>query len=352
MQEFPNILISGIGMRGKGNLERNQKSMKTKKLFIIGSLTILTLIAHSQELQITFRVVDDFDKPVSGASVNLFTYQITKPGEGFGEDVYKKVTGTTDTDGMVTLEGSSSHYDIKYGVATQPGYYYTEPFGYQFKQSQNGKWQPWNPVVGLVFRPIVKPVPMYARKVETRIAQPAQAYGYDLLAGDWVAPYGKGKTADVFFELTGYANSVKDYDTTLTISFTNALDGIQPFEAIKGSAFRSPRKAPVDAYQSSLELRRVRKPGQWSPSWVDDTTGETNYFFRVRTVLDENGKIKSTLYGKIYGSFKFFGASTNGSFLTIPAYYLNPEPNVRNMEFDPKQNLFKNLKNSEQISAP
>jgi hypothetical protein len=30
----------------------------------------------------------------------------------------------------------------------------------------------------------------------------------------------------------------------------------------------------------------------------------------------------------------------------------NPEPNSRNMEFDPKQNLFKNLKPLEQVAAP
>ncbi|MGO9586461.1 MAG: hypothetical protein ACLP2Y_09720 [Limisphaerales bacterium] len=89
-----------------------------------------------------------------------------------------------------------------------------------------------------------------------------------------------------------------------------------------------------------------------SSEWVDDTTGETNYFFRGRTALDENGKIKSALYGKIYGGIKSFGAATNGSFLTIPACYLNPEPNSRNMEFDPKRNLSKNLKPTEGVSAP
>ncbi len=326
--------------------------MKTKTLLIIGALTLLASIGYSQQLQVTFRVADDLDKPVAGASVNLFTYQTTKAGEGFGEDVYQKATGVTDTNGMVTLAGSSPHADIKYGVAPKEGYYYTEPADYQLKQSEGGKWQPWNPVVGLVFRPIVKPVPMYARKIETRIAKPEQVHGYDLQVGDWVAPGGKGKTADLFFELTGYANSVTDYDSTLAVSFTNALDGIQPFEAIDKSAFRSPREAPLVGYQNTLELRRVRKPGLSSSGSVDDTAGGTNYFFRVRTVLDENGKIKSALYGKIYGGFKFFGAATNGSFLTVPAYYLNPEPNSRNMEFDPKQNLSKNLKFMEGVSSP
>ena len=33
-------------------------------------------------------------------------------------------------------------------------------------------------------------------------------------------------------------------------------------------------------------------------------------------------------------------------------YYLNPAPNDRNVEFDPKQNLFTNLKRTEQVTAP
>ena len=34
------------------------------------------------------------------------------------------------------------------------------------------------------------------------------------------------------------------------------------------------------------------------------------------------------------------------------AYYLNPTPNDRNIEFDPKRNLFTNLKTEEQVTAP
>jgi hypothetical protein len=60
----------------------------------------------------------------------------------------------------------------------------------------------------------------------------------------------------------------------------------------------------------------------------------------VRTVLDEMGNIKSAHYGKIYGDFMQF------------KYYLNPTPNDRNIEFDPKRNLLKNLKAMEQVREP
>ena len=65
-----------------------------------------------------------------------------------------------------------------------------------------------------------------------------------------------------------------------------------------------------------------------------------NYYFRVRTVLDGNGNVKSALYGKIYGDFMQFN------------YYLNPTPNDRNVEFDPKKNLMENLGPLESVSEP
>jgi hypothetical protein len=45
-------------------------------------------------------------------------------------------------------------------------------------------------------------------------------------------------------------------------------------------------------------------------------------------------------YGKIYGDFMNF------------TYYLNPTPNDRNVEFDPKRNLFTNLKDDERVTMP
>lgn len=108
------------------------------KLLIAGAFAVLVSIGYSQQLQVTFRVADDLDKPVAGASVNLFTYQTTKAGEGFGEDVYQKATGVTDTNGMVTLAGSSPHADIKYGVAPKEGYYYTEPGHIRIRSNYSG----------------------------------------------------------------------------------------------------------------------------------------------------------------------------------------------------------------------
>ena len=55
--------------------------------------------------------------------------------------------------------------------------------------------------------------------------------------------------------------------------------------------------------------------------------------------------------GKIHGGIGY-DIFHNSTALVSFTYYLNPEPNSRNMEFNTKSNLFKNLSSLEQVSAP
>lgn len=95
--------------------------------------------------------------------------------------------------------------------------------------------------------------------------------------------------------------------------------------------------APPDGYQPELNKERSAHPGQVTKN---DSDPNRNYLFRVRTVKDHAGNIVSAHYGKIYGDFMQF------------TYYLNPTPNDRNIEFDPKQNLLQGLQSFETVSAP
>jgi hypothetical protein len=108
-------------------------------------------------------------------------------------------------------------------------------------------------------------------------------------------------------------------------------------EAEKGSGLLSSHEAPANGYQSQWVQTDNRKPNAPIKTNRDPNR---NYFFRVRTKLDESGNVVSAHYGKIYGDFMEF------------SYYLNPTINDRNVEFDPKQNLLKNLKPDEGVSAP
>ena len=64
----------------------------------------------------------------------------------------------------------------------------------------------------------------------------------------------------------------------------------------------------------------------------------TCFLLRVRTVLDENGKVVSAHYGKIYPE------------QMNVLYYLNPEPNSRSLEYDPARNLLGKLPGNERIN--
>lgn len=66
-----------------------------------------------------------------------------------------------------------------------------------------------------------------------------------------------------------------------------------------------------------------------------------NYFFRIRTV-EQDGRIISANYGKIKGGL-FLAPAHSKTCKVQLAYYLNPTPLDRNMEWNPKRNLFTGL---------
>jgi len=326
------------------------------KMTILNILLATTLAASAQvkpDARATFIVRDDSGKVVPNITVGMSTYDRMSPNGALDQSpVSTGVTAQTDGQGVVTLTCPSEIGKFGYGVRDTSGYYRNNGAPYTFRGPTNNQWQPWNPTIEIVVRPIVNPVAMYARPTrEIFIPKTNRKYGYDLMIGDWVAPDGKGQTPDLMFEVTGHTTDYKDNDSTLMVSFANSLDGVQEFVAQNGSSFVSPREAPVDGYKDNLTFRQLRKPGMASSDWINDNQNPKNYFFRVRTVMDEKGNIKSALYGKIYGGFDFGGAVEH-CYLKIGKSYLNPEPNSRNMEFDTSKNLLKGLKRGDVITAP
>ena len=85
---------------------------------------------------------------------------------------------------------------------------------------------------------------MYANKVDiAHEKKPAfdKPLGFDLAAGDWVAPYGQGKTTHMFFmwhvdQDTTDVSAIHGsrhrfgWESKMIISFPNPSDGIQEFD--------------------------------------------------------------------------------------------------------------------------
>jgi hypothetical protein len=302
--------------------------MRTFTHCLLLSLIVNCSSAQTNELpewKVTLKVVDEMAQPVASAGTWVsYMYKSRK-------------IGLSDTNGIFVASNKDNSFDLAFH-SEKAGYYsfwMQYHLGFHYNQSK------WNPTQVIVLKRIISPIPMYAKRIDSQPPADNKPVGYDLMVGDWVAPHGNGTESDIIFTREYNRKSLQDYDYKLTVSFTKTGDGIQEFHVsyknMEGSALRSPHEAPIHGYQPQLVRLNISHPGQ-KP--IFDYDENRVYFLRVRTVLDENGNVKSALYGKIYGDFMQF------------SYYLNPTPNSRNMEFDPKRNLMKNLKPLEGVDAP
>lgn len=313
--------------------------MKTKTIFRVSLWVIATalssLASDLPRAMLTLKVVGEDGLPIPNAKAGI-TFEQVNPR---GELILKPAEGMTDGRGQFSATGGTT-WGVYYG-ARKPGYYITTNCKYEFRgEPQGGRWQPWNPALTVVLKKIINPVPMYAKRVRTEIPVENAPVGFDLMEADWVTPHGKGRVSDLVFHLTRRFASEKDYEVTLHLGFSNDGDGIQTVLAppfLEGSWLRLPRYAPTEGYEPRWEqTHSYRQPPQ--------ERREHNYFFRVRTQLAD-GKPQKSLYGKIHGDICVAGYGTPKT-LVMFTYYLNPD-GTRNMEYDPKRNLFKNVGRNE-----
>ena len=331
-------------------------------------LAILALPALAQEGRVTVRVTDyDTSAVVTNAEVRAGFNTNIKPGWGLGGGRPNRETGLTDTNGVCTLTGSGNGGSVGIAVGKED-YYWSSGYSVRFTNVTGvlgmRKWEPWNSTVDVVLKKIIDPIPLYARCIrEMEIPVENEPVGFDLVVGDWVSPHGDGKNPDFVFQMDRKPEQVIEktsphgpysktlYDVTLTVSCSNEGDGFHlvpmvPIGHGPTSGLRMPYEAPLDGYEPTITKRAYNSIEEPLHTDVQD---DANYFFRVRTEKDEDGKIVSALYGKITGDFRFEPhVRKKLSFI----YYLNPEPNDRNLEFDPERNLFKGLKSTEQVTAP
>jgi hypothetical protein len=283
--------------------------------------------------RITLRVVDQEGCPVDQAEVTAGFYYPYK------DQGIKK--SATDTNGICVIEGMSC--DDMWYVVSKNEHYETKGM-YVFSAQKNvdvaqERWQPWNPTNTVVLKRIKNPVAMYVKTFRTLIPAENTSIGFDLEKGDWIAPYGNGGKADLFFLLNRNRAYENDFECSLQATFPNEGDGLQEIVAkpVSEKSLRLPYEAPKTGYVAEWKREIVRKPDGTRQNLEPRT--DQNYMFRVRTNLDEQGNVVSALYGKIYGDINYYGYIADKVTLVF-TYYLNPTPNDRNIEFDPEKNLF------------
>lgn len=279
-------------------------------------------------ITVEVHVRDTEGNPVEGATVNL-----SLPRYRLG-DRNEKASAITNIHGTAIAKGLAQQ-DYKLGTGKN-GYYYTvgphrginDEKGFQ--QYALGVQK-----IELELRPVRNPILGIRKGIDRQLLPRTDGspMGFDLEIGDWVAPYGKGKTSDFIFTVGGYFKSLNDFADSLTLTFSNQGDGIMPFRRSKhlGSALKWPYEAPLSGYEPQRFWRQAFDGKKHTNNL--DISGEMNYLFRVRTEFDEKGNVRRAMYGVISNEVVMGGNNEIGRNVSF-TYALNPGW-TRNLEFDP-----------------
>lgn len=278
--------------------------------------------------------------------------------------------GVTDRDGFCRLSGRTEAGHACCIARENAGYYDSGWYSFDYVERSMlkfGRWLPDDVVVTVRLDRVINPIPLYVNTAIGEYRERSPSYyersikkrdfsvtngvpivtnerlSYDLVKGAWLPPHGDGETCDIRFvfnesvlgwkEDRGYDGTfvMKLYRTTVSISMPGRGNGIVEVPSQENAGIKL-RIAPESGYGNAL----VRWRGWFGGGDGTKTDSDKNrcHAFRIRTEYDDNGKIKSAYYGKIYNDFDI--SSLEGvRFL----YYLNPTSNDRNLEWDMQHNL-------------
>ena len=266
----------------------------------------------------------------------------------------------TDSYGRCRLSGKTNNGEVGCWVDSKQDGYYGTIGGEELRftrQNLFGVWQPDNLVVTIRLHRIEHPIPLFVKSFSGGGSDSVKNDSFsegngclklDLLKGAYLPPVGNGEYADVEFtrlphdELgngTNFNGRVAPaYRDSMMVRFLGEGNGLAEVPRPEKLAGLMIREASLNGYLQEYFCWKGRmKDLRYSSHFKSDR----NFVFRIRTLRDEKGQVKSAYYGKIYGDITFkklFGGTTEvaaPSFL----YYLNPTPNDRNLEWDMKNNL-------------
>lgn len=310
-------------------------------LLILGFCLIVSCSDNNRgpEAMISVKVIDEQNEIINDSMVTVgFSSNLDK-------DKVLKVSGKINNKGIFSAKGKTNGL---VGATISKDGYYISTIDYHFNKKSGGRWEPWNPEVTVILRKIETPVPMYARRADLEVPVLNKEIGFDLLEYDWIPPYGQGKHSDILFKATRKWVNEWEFKGSLRIRFPDSFSGIQLVKQDRsfGSKFKLPRFAPNEGYKDQIQKNINAFPGrEFDYDYVEDN----NYIFRTRS--KSNGeKLSSAMYGKLYGDISFGLKGTQTASINF-TYYINPD-NTRNLEFDPKRNLFTNLKSTESVLLP
>jgi hypothetical protein len=298
------------------------------------------MASPSAEASIILRCIDQTGQPVSEAAVSSALY----PDGSFVNAIVNN--GNTDSNGCFAMKGRTAG-EYSFGL-TKNGYYKTRMVRHLSREKAasvvSGRWQPYGMTNTVILKRIVNPVAMYAFDYmagHALIPKVSEPLGFDLMAGDWVAPYGDGTVPD--FDVTYLRDGEgREYSTLeLVLSTHSPFAGFVKIKSDNYSAFKSPHHADTNAvYEREIRFSFKKQPyGKGGHRYVDgQMTADECIILRTRTRLDRDGRLAGAHYGKIYGPM-YFGVARNAPGSVKMLHYLNPTENDTNLEYDPGRNL-------------
>ena len=132
------------------------------------------------------------------------------------------------------------------------------------------------------------------------------------------------------------------WEGLVEMKFPGEGDGILEVRRFIGySPMKLPYLAPNDGYLPTWKRTVNNYDGIILPK-------DTGFFLRTRVKRNQQGQIISANYAKFIGRMNAMASTGQIEFL----YYFNPAPNDRNLEFDPKRNLFPEDKPGARVYNP
>lgn len=309
------LLLSVIGIVFITFAHKNDPAYKSARL-------------EGADAKIELRIIDDDDNVVPGASVNVFMGMNLRPN-GYW------IRGTTDTNGFFLIKGKTCGDEIEVFLSKTGHYNSYKKYCFATMGAEhevkNIRWQPYGDRKTIELRKIHNPVELTHEGLFIDIVQTNQWIGFDMLARDFVRPWGKGKTID--FEIRAEWDGAPPMGSKMCcgeLRFTQPTEGGDYVKKITESSYPYVYKAcQNDDYEVTniKVVNRMGDPGFTKIPFREDSVLVT----RTRCIVDETtGKLKSANYGYIKDFM--VSPSWKGKCTLRLFYVFNPTPNDTNLE--------------------
>ncbi len=224
----------------------------------------------------TVQVVDASDNPIPNANVEAGFFVLDKPTNWR--------VGKTDANGCFTTSANAT-WEVRFIVRCEGFYEETRSLYLQDNLSKDsvkdGRWQPWNPTIQIQLTK-KGPAAEVFRKTEMwlKLPESGRFFGYDLLVGALVNPFGTGTTEHIRFCLTNDTNVASGAGNAFLLVDLPARDsGLVPYKRNLRSGAPDPLSAPRLGYERRWSYGSQRFSGEWKEA--PEMSMDNGFVFRI-----------------------------------------------------------------------